>query len=97
MDNLILEFIKRRFPVDCNWTNGNCYYFALILTHAFPELEIYYDYAPGHFVAGNRRKNKYYDFNGIYVPISENIIPALEEIKQKDSQWYNRLIRDCVK
>ena len=97
MNNLVLEFIKRRFPIDCNWTNGNCYYFALILTQAFPEFEIYYDFAPGHFVAGNRRKNVYYDFNGIYTITPKNSIPSLNEIKEMDRQWYNRLIRDCVK
>ena len=22
----ILEFIKRRFPTDCHWVDGNCFY-----------------------------------------------------------------------
>ena len=33
--NEIIEFINRRFKLDCNWTNGNCYYFALILADRF--------------------------------------------------------------
>ena len=32
--NQVEEFIQRRFPVDCNWTNGNCYYFAVILNYS---------------------------------------------------------------
>ena len=31
----VMEFIQRRFPKDSNWTNGNCYYFALILSDRF--------------------------------------------------------------
>ena len=35
----ILAFIKRRFSQDCNWIDGNCYYFATILKTRFPELD----------------------------------------------------------
>lgn len=35
--NKIEEFINRRFPNDCNWLSGNCYYFAIILKDRFPE------------------------------------------------------------
>ena len=37
----ILEFINRRFDIDCRWTTGNCYWFAVILTSRFPQMEIW--------------------------------------------------------
>ena len=38
----IVEFINRRFPEESKWINGNCYYFAQILSIRFPELNLYY-------------------------------------------------------
>ena len=32
----IKDFIKRRFPYDNMWMNGNCYWFARILADRFP-------------------------------------------------------------
>ena len=46
----IEEFINRRFPIDCNWTTGNCFFFAKILEAAFPGGKILYDVTNGHFV-----------------------------------------------
>ena len=40
LEEIVLKFIKRRFPVDCNWLSGNCYYFAQILMARFPEAKI---------------------------------------------------------
>ena len=31
MKKEILNFIEKRFPIDCNWMNGNCLWFAIIL------------------------------------------------------------------
>ena len=50
MREQVLEFIYRRFPDDCHWTDGNCYYFACILKARFEEGEIWYDAVDGHFV-----------------------------------------------
>lgn len=86
------DFIKSRFNNDCHWLDGNCYYFALILTHRFPYLKIYYDPIDGHFLAGT--PSKYYDWTGQVIPISLPIL--LDEIKVKDPLWYNRLVRDCI-
>lgn len=58
----VLEFINRRFKNDCNWINGNCYYFALILNDRFPDGEIYYDVIYGHFIYFYN--GKYYDWSG---------------------------------
>lgn len=40
--NEVTEFIHRRFPDDCNWTSGNCYYFAVILQARFGGEKLYY-------------------------------------------------------
>ena len=86
----VLDFIKRRFPIDCRWLDGNCYYFALLLQMRFGG-NIYYDYLIGHFYLKFNCEN--YDYGGIYKPQSE--IP-LDELKEKDPTWYNRLVNDCI-
>ena len=48
--NDIIQFINKRFKNDCDWINGNCYYFAVILKDRFPEGSIFYDVTCGHFV-----------------------------------------------
>ena len=62
MNNEIINFINRRWQNDCNWMNGNCYWFAFILCNRFPDLEIYYCPFEGHFYAG--KNNQYYDWHG---------------------------------
>lgn len=59
----VIEFINRRFPkeLDCNWRNGNCYFFAIILKARFPKGRIMYDVIDGHFLFNINRK--YYDFS----------------------------------
>lgn len=59
----VKEFIDRRFKADCNWLNGNCYYFALILSDRFPGGTIYYDVIYGHFIY--LYEGKYYDWSGV--------------------------------
>lgn len=63
MEQEILDFIKRRFPKDSNWLDGNCYWFAFILCERFPNLQIYYEPVRGHFVAGT--PSRYYDWTGV--------------------------------
>lgn len=93
MRDEILDFIKRRFGnTDANWCNGNCYYFAVILIHRFPDLKIYYEPVAGHFVAGNNRK--YYDANGLYAPIHKPVL--FKKICNEDPLWAKRLERDCI-
>lgn len=93
----VLEFIHRRFPVDCNWTTGNCYHFAVILQYCFPIYLIYYDYVPGHFIVGTRDKTKFYDYNGEYSPEDISKIMTMDEIYDLDKLWWNRILRDCIK
>lgn len=91
----VLEFIQRRFPqqFDCNWTTGNCYYFAQILLARFKWLKLYYAPISGHFVAGC--SDRFYDWNGEWKP-EGNDMPIAFEVLKKDQLWYERLIRDCV-
>lgn len=87
------EFIKRRWRVDSNFTNGNCYWFAKILCDRFEELKIVYLSVHGHFMASN---GVYlYDWNGKHSADDYQYI-SLEDIKQTDYLWYSRLVRDCI-
>lgn len=88
---MIIEFINRRFSKDCNWLNGNCFWFALILKERFPFLKIYYLPIDGHFVVGDG--NKYYDWSG-EIDLEEKPY-ELNEIKETDKLWYEKLMRDC--
>ena len=93
----ILAFINRRFKDDCHWTDGNCYYFAIILKHRFPHLEIVYLAIDGHFMAKDANTNLLYDFNGVHAEdeIDDKIL-SFDTIKYEDPLWYSRIIRDCV-
>lgn len=96
MENEILDFIKRRWAQDSNFLNGNCYWFAHILTNRFKELEIYYLPIIGHFVAGDG--NMFFDWQGKVDlrDLYEDKPIRFDDIKEQDSLYYNRLIRDCV-
>lgn len=90
----IEEFIMRRFgSSDAEWLNGNCYWFAVILTNRFPHLKIYYEYVTGHFVAG--LDGIYFDATGRMIPYKEPIL--FEQLKKDDILWYNNIVRDCIK
>ena len=87
----ILDFIKRRFKTDCNWLNGNCYYFALILKEHFNG-EIYYLPIGNHFIC--RIDKDYYDITG---KAKFNEKPyKWKDFKVFDKKLYNRVVRDCI-
>lgn len=90
-NDVVLEFINRRFKEDCHWTDGNCYYFALILSRRFGGT-ICYDQIDGHF--STLIYGKYYDFTGIIEPSKE--VMSLDYIRDHDSSLYFRLIDDCI-
>lgn len=92
MEDKILEFIQRRFKNDCNWTDGNCYYFAIILKDRFPEGAIYYDVIYGHFIF--EYQNKFYDWTGIIIP--NGYIIKWDEFHKYDSLQKDIIIRDCI-
>ena len=86
------EFILRRWEgTDAHWLDGNCYWFAHILTARFPYLKIYYMPISGHFVAGT--PSRYYDANGENKDKEKPIL--FDEIQQTDPVWAARLMRDC--
>ena len=92
MEEKINDFIKRRFNKEDNWLNGNCLWFAYILKKRFPNLNIYYCPIEIHFIVGYL--GEFFDLNCKIIP---NEIPILlDEIKENDDLWYNKLIRDCL-
>ena len=88
----VLEFIKRRFPYDYNWINGNCYYFAIILKSRFPEGSIYYDVIDGHFIF--KLDDNYYDWTGKIEP--GKCLVEWEYFDYYDSLQKKIIIRDCI-
>lgn len=76
----INDFIDRRFPIDCHWLDGNCYWFALILSKRFNYLNIYYEPIDGHFLAGNGET--FFDWLGEAQPISQPQL--LDDIMHED-------------
>ena len=88
----VLDFIKRRFPVDCNWCCQNCYYFSLILKDRFPTGVVYYDVISGHFVTlidGN-----YYDWTGCIKP--NGLLVKWDEFEKYDALQKQVIVRDCI-
>ena len=97
----VLDFIRRRFrDYDCNWTNGNCYYFAVILAERFRDegATIYYDTVDGHFIC--KIDDVFYDWNGALTFEDEYIekyIMKWSDLCDKDPLWRDRIIRDVIK
>lgn len=93
LNDNVLDFITNRFQIDCDWTSGNCYYFAKILEVRFPGGTIYYDVIDRHFIYGY--KGNYYDYNGI-VEMNGRKLVAWNRFKEYDINVYERVIRDCI-
>lgn len=88
----ILEFIRRRFPNDSNWLNGNCYHFACILRDVF-DGEIYYDVIYDHFVT--KCGGIYYDWSGVYNK-DDMFLVNWSNFDDCDHLLKKRVIRNCV-
>lgn len=88
---LVYNFISKRFPEDCNWTTGNCYYFAIILKARFSG-ELWYEPVENHFVC--LIDNIFYDHDGEWKP-TDNIL-RWSEFMLLDCLETSRIIRDCV-
>ena len=91
----ILDFIERRFPVDCNWTTGNCYYFAVILQARFPDGEIVYDPIAGHFLF--RRQGRLYDYTGEVEFSTVRVVIEWSEFDNYDTAQKKVIERDCIR
>lgn len=88
----VLEFIKRRFQNNCNWLNGNCYYFSIILKARFPQGIILYDAINGHFIF--QYKLKYYDWSGEIHP--DGCLVEWDKFETYDALQKQRIINDCI-
>ena len=91
----VLNFIHRRFKNDCNWLDGNCYYFAVILKNRFPDGVIYYDVILGHFIF--KYQERFYDWNGIvdYNDFLDGLI-EWDKFDEYDSLQKQIIVRDCI-
>ena len=89
----ILEFIKRRFPNDCNWLDGNCFYFSIILKARFPQGNIFYDVIDGHFLF--KYQNSFYDWTGKIKP--DGYLVEWDKFNEYDCLQKQVIIRDCIK
>ena len=98
MKDEVLEFIQRRFPMDCSWLNGNCFFFAKILNTRFSG-KIYYDTINGHFIfyrtCIDKNLNGYYDYSGRINPIETNLV-EWDCYNDVDHFHCERIIRDCI-
>lgn len=94
MKNEILNFIQKRFSIDCDWMTKNCYWFARILCIQFTFLSIYYQFDVGHFIAVDRIQKVYYDYEGEHSFNDSNCV-ELSSLLYNDPAWYCRLMRDC--
>lgn len=92
MKNEVLDFIQRRFKDDCKWTDGNCYYFAIILKDRFPEGTIFYDIENGHFVFFYN--NEAYDWNGAGYRC--NCLVRWDDFDKYDAIQKQRIVQDCL-
>lgn len=91
-EDKVLEFIQRRFENDCKWTDGNCYYFSIILKDRFPDGKVFYDVINGHFVF--KYTDVYYDWDGIIEP--DGYLVEWDKFEEYDSLLKQRIVRDCV-
>ena len=92
MENEVLEFIQRRFRIDCKWVDGNCYYFTIILKNRFPEGKIYYDVIDGHFIF--KYYDKFYDWTGIIEP--DGYLVEWDKFDEYDSLQKESIVKWCI-
>lgn len=94
IEQQVLEFIKRRFAIDCNWKTNNCYFFAVILKSRFPKGIILYDVIDGHFVL--EIQGKKYDWTGIVSEEGKHVYVKWDDFDDYDIVQKQRIINDCT-
>lgn len=91
--NIDIElWIEERFPIDNNWTNGNCYLFATLLETAFPGGYIVYDPIEGHFLY--RYDYLFYDWHGEHA--EPEVWYRWDTYANVDETNWRHIMRDCV-
>lgn len=78
--------------MDCNWLDGNCYYFSIILKARFPQAIILYDVINSHFIVSIN--DEYYDWTGKID--KTGIFIEWENFDKYDAIQKKRIIRDCI-
>lgn len=92
----IKEFITRRFPIDCHWLDGNCFFFAQILKARFGG-DIVYDPIDGHFLL-LAHDNQLYDWAGLcFYTAEQRHKMFLWDSYLEDPLLRQRIMRDCIK
>ena len=93
---VVLDFIKNFEQSKETFTQGCCYWFALILKERFKGT-IYYIPEENHFICGigSAYHRDYYDINGIY-DVSKHSFYDWDEYEYIDFIHYQRIVRDCV-
>lgn len=90
----VLGFIRGRFPIDCHWLDGNCYYFALILADRFNNGKIVYDVIDGHFaceIGGVK-----YDWSGVVKRSGLHKWVEWDKFIKYDNLQFERVVKDCT-
>lgn len=103
MNDDILDFIARRFPItegdNDHWMTTNCYYFARILKSRFKG-EIWYDLVECHFLF--KRGDYFFDWSGIRTqynldkPETVDNLVRWSDYKKIDPTHYDRICRDVI-
>lgn len=88
----IIEFTKRRFPIDNHWIDGNCFFYAQILKSVWADGIIFYDVHNGHFIF--KYNGKYYDWTGIIEP--DGYLVEWDKFEEYDPLQKQVIIRDCI-
>lgn len=89
----VIEFTKRRFPTDCHWLDGNCFFYAQACKFAFDEGEVLYNVIEGHFIF--KLQDKYYDWSGQIEP--KGVLVPWDKFEEYDAAQYKVIVRDCIK
>ena len=79
---------------DCNWMDGNCFYYAYMLKQIFPLGTIVYDVIYGHFML--RYMDRYFDYTGEREYDPEWYIVEFDKLDQYDVKVEERIYRDVI-
>ncbi len=99
----ILDFIAKFnekdfcYVLEETFTQGFCYYFAVILKTRFPEVVIYYDQIDGHFISFY--KGEFYDITGHLAKYDSGNRTGLwrwDTLESEDELLFDRVWNDCV-
>ena len=94
MQHEVVEFIRRRFPIDSHLLDGNCYYFATILKARFPSAVIWYDTIYGHFFVNIDGQD--YDWTGVIQRKDDWFCVEWDKMNEYDPYVQERIVRDCI-